>query len=248
MIDVALCVVYSDFHFFEETLESVKDFVKEIVFLVPSQTWSGHVDKENNTKVISIINDYLKEQNGKLIRVDTTNQADTLNFGLDFINDKNKDVLILDSDEIWDEKSKVNFLKYYENHRQYDIFLVHFHTYFKSIKWRIDPPQDLKACVLIKSFVRFLNARRTNSHNYKIVPKELVCLHHPSHVRDDYFMKIKVENCHERDRIINWYNDVWKNWAPDIVDFHPIIPEAFHSVVKVNKEDLPKILHKYLTE
>lgn len=171
-------------------------------------------------------------------------QADTLNYGLKLLfKEKYAHAMILDSDEIWDTENFDKLNRYIKTIHK-DVYACKAHTYFKSIKYRIHPPQTFSPVVAVRSYVRFEHARRTNSARTTILPD--VFYHHPSHVRPDLYMDIKLKSCSERDKVKDWYKDVWLKWTPDMKNFHPTQPEAFQEVRLTEKIEIPKVLHKYL--
>jgi len=246
VIELALTVIYNDDTFFEECIESAKNNIKRIWFIVPFQTWDGRVDNDNREKNIKTINKYLElYPKWKLFNVDAKQQSEALNYGLNLAKKQNIPyAMILDSDEIWDTKDLTILESFITKYPDFNILTCKMHTYFKSIKYRIDPPQNLNPVIMVNSNINFIHARRPNSKKYKLL--DIIAFHHPSHVRSDELMKIKLNTCSERDKIKNWYDEVWINWTPDMQDFHPTVAKSFHSVIKVTKKDLPEVLHKYL--
>jgi hypothetical protein len=149
--------------------------------------------------------------------------------------------MILDSDEIWDPK-QINIVKHDMNiFPNINIFTSGMITYFKSIRYRIHPPQHFEPVIAVRTNIRFEHARRPRKGKFH---KTDAIYHHPSHVRSDEYMKKKIDSCSEKEKIRNWYEDIWKKWTPDMKNFHPTVPESFHSVVQVKRSELPVSLQK----
>lgn len=243
MQNVAACYcVYNDFEFLQASVESIINFVDTVYFFVSFSRYDGKFFNDDNIKTLQVVSNLLKQYpKCKLFRKDWKDQLVQRNEAISIVEKDYEYCLIIDADEIWDDGSISGLMYYKQQHKHIDVFTTRFYTYYKSLKYRISPLQNLKATSLIKSHVRLTCERGTKGTKYSIkdIPSWHVCWHHPSHVRSDEKMKMKwgVAN------VSNWYEKFWLNWTPEMINFHPVKPEEFHSVVEISKCDLPTHLH-----
>jgi len=245
---VAACYcVYDDYEFLQASVESIIDYVDSICFFVSFSRYDGKSFKNDNDTTLTVISNLIKQyKKCKLFRKDWKDQLLQRNEAIKTIEKDYEYCLIIDADEIWDEGSIKGLLHYMRKHPNVDVFTTRFYTYYKSLKYRIAPIQNLKATSLIKTKVRLTCTRGTKGAKYVVrdIPPWHVCWHHPSHVRSDEKMKIKWEIAnHEYNCRADWYEKYWLNWTPEMINFHPEKPDEFHSVVEIFKSDLPTHLH-----
>jgi len=245
----ALYCVYNDYEFLEISVNSIWNYVDKIYFFVSYSRYDGKPEDSNdNIKTLSIINNLIKKDPNKvtLIRKDWKDQKLQRNEAISIIQDDGFPYcLVIDADEIYTNGDIQGLLHYGYKNPNVDIFLTQFHTYFKSLKWRIHPFQGSWATTLIKTHVRLENTRGTKKNIYqqKKIPPEHVCWHHPSFVRSDKVIRQKI--CIEEfeyNAKEGWYQRVWLQWTPDMKDFHTEKPSAFHGVIEIKKENLPECL------
>lgn len=247
-MSVAACYcIYNDHEFLTASVESIVNYVDAIYFFVSFSRFDGKSFKNDNEKTLIVIASLIKKYpKCRLFRKDWKEQILQRNEAISIIEMNYEYCLIIDADEIWDDGSITGLMYYKQQHKNIEVFTTRFYTYYKSLKYRITPLQNLKTTSLIKSYVRLTCTRGTKGTKYNLrdIPHSHVCWHHPSHVRSDIKMKMKLEiaehNCRE-----GWYEKFWLNWTPEMINFHPEKPEEFHSVVEIKKEDLPTSLHYF---
>ena len=249
-IRTAACYcVYDDFEFLQASVESIVNFVDAIYFFVSWSRYDGKSFKNDNEQTLQVISNLLKQHpKCKLFRKDWKDQLIQRNEAISIIEKDFPYCIIIDADEIWDDGSMSGLMHYKKKHPNVDVFTTRFYTYYKSLKYRISPLQNLKATSLIKTHVRLTCTRGTKGRKYNIkdIPSWHICWHHPSHVRSDDKMKMKMEVAkHEYKCRDGWYEKYWLNWTPEMIDFHPEKPDEFHSVVEISKSDLPIHFHNF---
>ena len=249
--DVAgCCCVYNDFSFLESVVENVIQFMN--VFLFVSYSMYDGTSKIGDNELTLKVIYKLKEKYGNrvsLIRKNWKNQIAQRNETIKIINESGyKYCFIFDSDEFYSEKDIVKILYYKDAYPLIDSFNTHFYTYFKKVRYRIEPLQQLKALSLIKSTVELCKTRGTDNSKYSncLIPQEDVCWHHLSHVRSDQQMFEKfIIAKHEYGLNIDWYHNVWLKWTSDMKNFHPNDPTSFSHIVDLEKNQLPEFLQKF---
>jgi len=247
MLLSGMCCVYAEPYFLEPTLEALENNLETIYFAVPLTAYDGKELVEGNNKVKEILGRFCaRNPKWVVFNQEFKTQAAAYNFlSKKALTDGYKNVLIFDSDEIWEAEHLKNLKTFIEKNPSHDVYNGHMHTYFKSLEWEIDPPQKMNPVLAIKSHVQIKWVRCPDSNDYIQVPKHLACYHHPSHVRSDAVMQRKIEVCSERDKFADWFDRVWLKWTPDMKNFHPTMPQSFESVKHVNKEDLPEPLRRF---
>jgi hypothetical protein len=239
--------VYDDFEFLQASVESIVNYVDAIYFFVSFSRYDGQSFENDNETTLCIISKIIeKHPKCKLIRKDWKDQLTQRNEAIEVIERSYDYCLIIDADEIWDDGSISGLIHYMKKHPNVDVFTTRFYTYYKSLKYRITPIQNLKATTLIKTKVRLTCTRGTKGSKYIIrdIPPWQICWHHPSHVRSDIKMKFKMEIAnHEYNCRSDWFEKSWLNWTPEMIDFHPEKHSEFHQVIEIQKSDLPTYLH-----
>jgi len=248
MIAACYCV-YDDFEFLYHSVISIKDYVDKVFFFCSFSRYDGTSENDDNEITLNIIEMFKKQDENKfvLIRKDWKNQIQQRNDSISIIQHEGYEYcLIIDADEIYDRKDIENLLEIIKNNPQIDVFQSNFHTYFKSLKYKIYPIQKLDATVVVKTHVRLNKTRGANNPEYttKLIEQEKVCWHHPSHVRTDERMikKYKIA-IHEYGISWKWIDQIWFNWTPSTKNFHPSNPSSFQSVLSTSKFDFPEFMH-----
>lgn len=106
-------------------------------------------------------------------------------------------------------------------------------TYWKTIDYQIDPPEDLGALVLVRQDVRFSDRRSVDGPQANA---SMRLMHHLSYVRTNEEVKEKLRLFgHASEVVPGWYDKVWKAWDenPALENLHPTKPEAFKRAIKV---------------
>lgn len=109
------------------------------------------------------------------------------------------------------------------------------HTYWKSIEYRIDPPEPLVALVAARKDVRFSQLRQPDVPKGGIALVDRRIMHHLSYVRTDEEMREKLRTFgHAKEVIPGWYERVWKAWDEnhDLENLHPTHPGAYQRAVR----------------
>lgn len=146
---------------------------------------------------------------------------------------------IVDADEFWDVEDLKSVKQIVTDNRTIECILTRCYTYWKTKKWRIDPPEPLTPPVLVKRGVEFTNCRLNNAKITAAVDN--IYFHHYSYVGDDSRIKEKLAHLNapgfrELHPVIDgWFDNVWKKWDVDntLENLHPTHPECYKRAVKV---------------
>jgi len=156
-------------------------------------------------------------------------EHDTRNEGMEILSDCDY-IFTIDSDEVFSDRS-LDFLTNVVETTHPRAILGGCHTYWKTVDWRIDPPELLMAPVLLHKDVRFSYLRMFPGE-YQFLRQYL--FHHLSYVRTDEECKEKLRLFgHASEVIPGWYENVWRAWDSNhaLEDLHPTHPAAYKRAV-----------------
>jgi hypothetical protein len=161
-----------------------------------------------------------------------TSEAETRNAGMELLSDCDY-VFTVDSDEIFSDAA-LTLLGSTCRTEKPRALLGGCHTYWKTTEWRIDPPEQIVAPVVVHKDVRFERLRMFPGRHL-VLPSYL--FHHLSYVRTDEEMQAKLRNFgHASEVVPGWYERVWKGWDknPKLEDLHPTHPTVYKRAVKAD--------------
>jgi hypothetical protein len=163
-----------------------------------------------------------------------------MNDGFDYL-------IIQDTDEFYLDSDYSKMIEFIQNNQEHDVYKCAWLSFWKTTEWVVVNEQMEQIigypqiAINLKRNIIFRDRRNPNSDNGIIIP-DITC-YHLSFVLDDNECLTKLKtwgHSHEFD-VDLWYEKNWVNWTPDIMNFHPINPPAWHKVVKHNNK-LPKEL------
>lgn len=157
-------------------------------------------------------------------------------------------VLIVDADEVHNPDRLKSMLADIaaKPEIQYPAFRCGMYTYFRYPSYRIDPPEPLKPIFLVRSDIRFTHVREIGRHIEQATLTDYR-FHHFSYARSEDKIKEKLANFMHKDELVEgWFEEKFINWSPEMLDFHPTHPAAYHSLVyEPVSVELQKILHDH---
>ena len=122
------------------------------------------------------------------------------------------------------------------------VFRCRWHTYWRSLRWRIEPPEMFRPNVVFRSDCRFERGRKMSQADESAaadVPPGVCVARHYSWARtpEDTRRKLSAWG-HARELRPGWFEDVFAKWTPGCgaKGLHPIVPEAYGEAVRC---DLP---------
>lgn len=174
------------------------------------------------------------------------NEGDTRNAGIEILTTGENPcdyVFTVDADEIFTEDT----LRYLaataaRGHRAVACFL---HTYWKTPRYEIQPPEKICATVIVHKDVRFRYMRVLDGEPH-VVNEQL--MHHLSYVRTDEEVQEKLRTyAHANQICFKWFERVWLKWDEnkDMKCLNPIHPCSFGRAAYRVNDDLEAILESY---
>lgn len=260
----AVYCLYDDCDFLEVSIESIKNVVDHIVFLVSSVPWYGNVS-ENSSTINKIKKLCEKNPNFVLIHGHWINEADQRNFGIQYLYSKNIEYcFIIDTDEVYDVKHVIAIKNFVLEHINIVAFHIEWNTYWSKQYYVISPRENFKPVIVVKNenfiFTKMrqgvTSIQRANSlifnsnqkvYNGILIPKNLAFCYHLSYARTDEQIKRKIETfSHAKDVDKYWFDNVWKKWTPELKNLHPITPSQYKQAIKENFLNFPNHLKIFI--
>lgn len=112
------------------------------------------------------------------------------------------------------------------------------HTYWRSLHWRIEPPELFKPNIIFRSDCTFENGRKMaeeDEANALEVPPSVCVVRHYSWSRTPSDTRRKLSAWgHAKQLRPRWFEDVFMAWTPgcNMTDFHPINAGDYKQVVR----------------
>lgn len=178
----------------------------------------------------------------EIIEGDWPDEGATRNAGMEILQDCDY-IFTTDSDEIF-TLGDLNFLKDTAE-RGHRAIACYTHTYWKTIRWEIQPPERIAANVVAHRDTRFRFMRVIDGGQHVLGQQ---FMHHLSYVRTDEELKEKFRLYAHAHQIRNgWFENVWQKWDSNtnMRDLHPINPSSFSVAAPVQNDELEKILIEF---
>lgn len=229
----SVAIAYNEERFIGPHLRHIP--LDDKLVLLSTIPWQGPEDRPDKTE--SILDKF--HQECSYIPYDWPNEHTQRNAGQDWFSDVDW-IIVLDPDEFLTQADWKIMLRELENaspdisayvcERQF--------TYWKS-GYVIEPPEDYKQIIAVRPSVRFIDKRVVNCF-YGSLP---VTLHHFSWARTDAEIKSKITHyAHAHELLPNWYEDVWKQWVPEMKNLHPLTPPSLKKAIPaVLPEELERL-------
>lgn len=176
----------------------------------------------------------------EIVDGDWAAEHETRNAGMQILKDCNY-VFTVDTDEIMSDNALRVLTEKCRNDKPRAL-LGGCHTYWKTIEWRIDPPEKIIAPIVVRNDVRFSRLRMFLGEYTEV---NTYVFHHLSYVRSDDEVREKMRLFgHASEVVPGWYDRVWKAWDQNhaLENLHPTHPEAFKRAVPVTDSALRNIL------
>lgn len=112
------------------------------------------------------------------------------------------------------------------------------HTYWRSLRWRVEPPELFKPNIIFSSDCRFSEGRKMAQEDESYaaeVPAEVCVVRHYSWSRTPSDTKKKLAAWgHAKQLTPRWFDDVFMAWKPNsgMKGLHPIEPSAYDRIVQ----------------
>lgn len=251
---IALCKTFSGEEFVGAMIDSIYNQVDKIVFVHSDTSWTN---KKGNT-VKEVVKKWKSEKDNldKIVNLewDCINQIEQYEYGYNWIknNLKSNFIMLVDTDEIWDEEDLIRAKEYLISNRMYNAFTVNMYTYIKSPFYRLKNIEPCKPTIFIRNSCNSIKGVRGN----KIVPRlclKNIFMHHFTYVRKDFnsiiekiMASTKADGLNTID-LNKWITEKWDK-LPDssITNLHTSkgFEHYWLGVKKISKEELPKVFQK----
>ena len=228
------------------------------VFIVEGEkTYSGSQDRDSQieslvkklvasgvTNIEHIVAKYVGYPNPAINETHMRNEA------LDAIQRKGFEwVWIVDSDEVYTDAEAERLWRYFIDMVLDDIkhnngtrttkgAKCSWHTYWRSIHWKIDPPEPYRPNIILRSDCRFSMIRNLiDERNIIEIPPDTCMVRHYSWAKPPSEIEKKIKAWgHAHQVIPQWYENVFLKWEPgcDMRNLHPTEPPAYQSAVRCN--------------
>lgn len=223
--------------------------VYKVVITISDRSW-GESMLDSNPSNETILTTLQQRYPGKVVinRGSWKLQLDQVEAGLEFIKQHIPEathLLYIDTDEIYEHGELKKLLSLARKLSTFNREIrIHFHSYFKSPYYRIDPEEPLRPMALfpIRNFVHFIGIRTVNLG----FVEAHIWLHHMSYVRknDEDIRRKMLTHKEDESTDISWYETVYCKWSPEHTNFHPKQPELFKGVKVLSEQEVPAIISK----
>lgn len=244
----AVCCLYDDDSWLPAVVESVYDACDSLWFLIAERPWNGAA--ADQTALVERVG-ALPDPSRKIhvVRGDWPNEAAERNAGLELVRTAGADYcFVLDADEIYDSRQLGQAMALVRENPQVDCWRASCVTYWKSYRYRIDPPEAITAAVFVRVGTgRFVENRTCAAARQANLPRETLVFHHMSYARTDEQIRRKISTFgHAHQVIPGWYEKVWRRWDadPTLEHLNPCWPAAYRRAVGQSCNALPPVLRR----
>jgi GT2 family glycosyltransferase len=244
----AVCCVYDDDSWLALAVESVYEACEAIWFLVSDTPWHGEpTDQAAIVERIKALPDPCGKH--RIVRGRWLDEAAERNEGLRLVAEAGFEYcFVLDADEIYDTAQLQRVMTMVRETPHVDCWRLSCFTYWKSCRYRVDPPETIAAAVFVRCGTgRFVENRTYVAHRHVVVPMEIAVFHHMSYARSDEQVLRKISTFgHAREVVEGWYEDVWRKWDEDrsLENLNPCWPSAYRRVVEQPFSALPPVVQR----
>ncbi len=244
----AVYVVFDDDRWLHASLESVYDECDVIVVLVANAPWNGPERNTDKTVQCTLaFPDPLKKI--QLHRGDWKSETQQRNEGLRILKKLGVDYcFVVDADEVYNPLQLRRMMVFVPCLPEMDCWHISMVTYWKSYRYRIDPPEQFQPPVFLRiGRARFVEHRNAKGERHAQIPRHVGLMHHLSYARTDEEIWLKIHSfSHAAEVKPDWYERVWKGWDDDhtLRNLNPAYPGAYQVAVEQHPDALPPVLRR----
>jgi hypothetical protein len=242
----ALCCLYDDLTWLEPSIASVYAECDRIYFVINDKPWSG--PPRNLEPTLAAVAG-LDDPDGKIrvIRGDWPIEHVQRNAGLDAMAaDGMTYCFVHDCDEIFDPADLRAMKATVFASPEIDRWDMRWFTYWKSARFRIDPPEAYEPMAFVRIGAgRFSWIRRVDTPSRRLIDPEIGMCHHMSYARSNAAVHRKISSfSHAHEIVPGWFNNVWLAWDldPTMTNLHPVHPAAYARAIEQPLSELPPVL------
>lgn len=265
MKDVAAFVsTYDEGPYLKAVLKFLSPKVGRVYVVESESTFHGAQKPEGERRTKRIVDEVVQEGASNIVYHVLEGQehpspdikeANERNQALEMIErDGFEWVWIVDADELYTEADANGLWKWFfktvEDNPDVLGAKCSWYTYWRSVHWRIDPPEPFRPNVIIRSSCRILSSRHLLPKQQSKIVDAPFMVHHYSWAHTPEHVQRKISTwTHAHQVKQGWFDDVFLAWRPgcDMENVHPTKPEAYKRVVSA-EGDMPEALegHPYL--
>jgi glycosyltransferase involved in cell wall biosynthesis len=244
----AVYVIFDDDRWLHASLESVYDECDVILVLIGQAPWNGPARSTDGT-IESVKSFPDPDKKITIIRGNWDTETRQRNAGLHHLNKIGiQYCLAIDADEVYDPLELRRMMVFAPCLPEIDCWHISMVTYWKSFRYRIDPPEEFQPPALLQvGKARFVEHRNAKGERHAPIPPHVALMHHLSYARSDKEIWTKIHSfSHASEVQPDWYERVWKGWDadPGIKNLNPAYPGAYPGAVKQTRDALPPVLQR----
>ena len=251
------CMEFDQSEYFPYAVESLLNEVDLFLFSVNTRSW-GNSDITLTEENKQFIQEFVKTNpKFRLLMGTWENEPDQHNAGLKYAIDNGCNIVFCTSDDqVYTPGEPAKMMNILEN-SEADILKTQWYTFWKKEPlYVIWPPEGFCPTLAIKPKQFKYNdvsegvAIDENGNERQVRAIVLgindVKVFHFSFARDDEFIKHKMEMSSHRHQVIpGWYENVWKNYKPEMENLNPCFPGAYKKAVPFPLDQLPPKIRGY---
>lgn len=152
---------------------------------------------------------------------------------------------LVDADEIYTDEQALRLWSLVFSH---GVGIVHcsWHTYWRSMRWVVDPPEPFRPAVAVRTDSVCVESRGFTHPLQRIFIDEQL-LHHYSYSRTPSDMWRKTRTWTHADEVVpGWFENVFMKWSPEARNLHPTSPPNYAMAKRIEWEIPPAVAsHPY---
>jgi GT2 family glycosyltransferase/tetratricopeptide (TPR) repeat protein len=226
--NTAVCYVcHDDYYFLEASIRSFQAVRPEL----PVTVFVSTVGWDNSTGAPEHCIEAAERAGVEVITGAWSTESEQRSFALETMKQRGvKWLFTPDGDEIVQKKLLETLLALAKTDA-FDLYRVRMWTFWKTIRHRITPPEELAPILLINAqTARHLNIREYSGERPVTLGFEHGCLMHLSYVGSNERILKKISSWSHKDELVkDWFENVWLAWDTDrtLRNLHPTHPGCY---------------------
>jgi glycosyltransferase involved in cell wall biosynthesis len=251
----AMCPIYDDVQWLQETIEGAYPEVDRIYLFVADKPWHGQPRRPGAVlramKAISQLSD--PDLKIEILHDIWPNEETTRNEAMRIFREAGADYcMFLDSDEIWDPDDLRRARAIISAGLDVQYWYIHWYVYWKTREYRIAHEGCPLVFVKLDGQTKIQWLRAQIPGNRQTMDRTVASIHHMSYAHSDEEIRNKIANFQGAYGVNgtneNWFELVWKAWDQDhdLRNLHPVRGDAkdFECAVRVTEAELPPGLRR----
>jgi len=235
-LNIPTCiVVHADHWFLQAAIRAVKG-VGPVTVFVSKRGWDGREGDWQKCKEVAEL------EGAEVVVGDWPNEAVHRRMALEEMKARgHRHVLVPDGDEII-EPALLETLARLAEADIADVTRVSMETYWKSPRYRINPPEQLRPVLMVNAQTsHHVHIREYEGPRTIVLDPEHGKLHHLSYAGPNERIQVKIRSWGHRHEVVeDWYRNVWLGWDRDRLmrNLHPTHPPCYACAERVPVQPL----------